>query len=97
MSGHALVAKEGRTAQSSRCFSVIAKLSWYIFIGARLLEAGLTVRYIGRYTKRPVIAETRIIHCDDRWVLFKFKDYAEGGKTSIKKMRLFTFITYFRH
>jgi hypothetical protein len=55
---------------------------------------GLSIKYIGRYTKKPVIAETRIIHCDHRWVVFKFKDYAEGGKTSIKKIGLFTFITY---
>ncbi len=51
-------------------------------------------KYIGRYTKRPVIAETRIINFDSKWVIFKFKDYAEGGKQSIKKMKLFTFITY---
>lgn len=89
--------KKGERLNLRGVISVIAKLRWYIFIGARLLEAGLTVRYIGRYTKRPVIAETRIIHCDDRWVLFKFKDYAEGAKTSIKKMRLFTFITYLTH
>ena len=74
--------------------SVISKLSWYVFIGARLLEVGMTVKYIGRYTKRPVIAETRILHCNDKWVIFQFKDYAEGGKLSVKKMRLFTFITY---
>ena len=74
--------------------SVISKLNWYINIGARLLEIGLTVKYVGRYTKRPVISETRIIRCTPKWVIFKFKDYAEGGKTSIKKMRLFTFITY---
>jgi hypothetical protein len=30
----------------------------------------------------------------DRWVIFKFKDYAEGGKSSVKKMGLFTFIKY---
>jgi GxxExxY protein len=57
--------------------SAISKLTWYIFIGTRLLELGLTVKYIGRYTKKPVIAETGIIRCDDRWVIFKFKDYAD--------------------
>ena len=66
----------------------------YINIGSRLLEVGLSVKYIGRYTKRPVIAETRIISCNQRWVIFKFKDYAEGGNISIKKMGLYTFITY---
>lgn len=74
--------------------SVIAKLIWYVNIGARLLEIGTSVKYIGRYTKRPVIAEARIISCDNRWIIFRFKDYAEGGKTSIKKMGIFTFITY---
>ena len=54
----------------------------------------MSVKYIGRYTKKPVIAEARIISCNKRWVIFKFKDYAEGGKTSIKKMGIFTFITY---
>ena len=74
--------------------SVIAKLCWYVFIGSKLTEVGISVRYIGRYTKRPVIAETRILNVSDRWVIFKYKDYAEGGKTSVKKMGLFTFIKY---
>ena len=89
--------------------SIISKLSWYIFIGTRLTEAGISIKYIGRYTKRPVIAETRIytyinynwkinevyqLNVSERWVIFKFKDYAAGGKTSVKKMGLFTFIKY---
>lgn len=74
--------------------SVISKLCWYVYIGARLIEVGLSVRYIGRYTKRPVIAETRIIKCTERWVIFKFKDYADGGKMQVKRMGLYTFITY---
>lgn len=86
--------KKGQYLNLRGVISVIAKLCWYISIGARLLEVGLTVKYIGRYTKKPVIAEARIIRMDERWIIFKFKDYAEGGKTSIKKMGIFTFITY---
>jgi hypothetical protein len=86
--------KQGRYINLRGVISVISKLNWYVFIGARLLDIGMTVKYIGRYTKRPVIAETRILHCDNKWVIFQFKDYAEGGKSSVKKMRLFTFITY---
>jgi len=65
-----------------------------LFIGTRLTEAGISIKYIGRYTKRPVIAETRILNVSDRWVVFRFRDYAEGGKSSVKKMGLFTFIKY---
>ena len=84
-------------------------MCWYVFIGTRLTEARISIKYIGRYTKRPVIAETRIytsinynwkinevyyLNVSERWVIFKFKDYAVGGKTSVKKMGLFTFIKY---
>ena len=89
--------------------SVISKLCWYICIGTRLTEAGISIKYIGRYTKRPVIAETRIytsinynwkinevyqLNVNEKWIVFKFKDYAEGGKSTVKKMGLFTFIKY---
>lgn len=84
--------RKGQYINLRGVISVIAKLCWYINIGERLLEIGMSVKYIGRYTKRPVIAEARIISCSNRWVIFKFKDYAQGGKTSIKKMGLFIFI-----
>lgn len=88
------LAKKGQYLNLRGVISAIAKLCWYINIGERLLEIGMSVKYIGRYTKRPVIAEARIISRSDRWVIFKFKDYAQGGKTSIKKMGVFTFIKY---
>lgn len=74
--------------------SAISKTSWYINIGACLLEIGLTVKYVGRYTKKPVLAETRIIRYDSKWVIFSYKDYADNSKIKVKKMRLFTFIKY---
>ena len=86
--------RKGQYLNLRGVISVISKLCWYINIGARLLEIGMTVKYIGRYTKKPVIAEARIITCTHHWVIFKFKDYAKGGKTSLKKMGIFTFITY---
>jgi hypothetical protein len=88
------LSKKGEYLNLRGVISVIAKLCWYINIGARLLEVGMNIKYIGRYTKKPVISEARIITCTGRWVIFKFKDYATGGKTSIKKMGVFTFITY---
>jgi hypothetical protein len=89
-----LLSKTNEQLNIRAVVSVISKLSWYIFIGTRLTEARISIKYIGRYTKRPVIAETRILNVSERWVVFKFKDYAMGGKTSVKKMGLFTFIKY---
>lgn len=74
--------------------SVISRITWYIYIGARLLELEISIKYIGRYTKRPVIAETRIISLTDKWVTILFKDYNQAGIIKSKSMRIFTFITY---
>jgi hypothetical protein len=74
--------------------SAISKLNWYVFIGTRLSEADFSIKYIGRYTKRPVISETRIINVTERWVIFRYKDYACEGKSEVKKTGLFIFIKY---
>lgn len=68
------------------------QLTWYAHIGAALLDPRFTVRYIGRYTKRAVLAEYRITHYDGKLVRYAFKDYAQGGKTSYKTMKVNTFI-----
>jgi hypothetical protein len=45
-------------------------------MGDRLANARFTVRYIGRYTKRPVLAQTRIKFYDDQSVTFEYHDKA---------------------
>ncbi len=68
------------------------QLTWYAHIGACLLDPSATLRYIGRYTKRAVLAEYRITHYDGKTVRFAFKDYAHGGKTSFKTLPVLAFI-----
>jgi hypothetical protein len=67
-------------------------LTWYAHIGASLLDPRLSVRYIGRYTKRAVLAEYRITHYDGRWVRFAFRDYAAGGRTAVATVSVHAFI-----
>lgn len=67
-------------------------LTWYAHIGACLLDPSASLRYIGRYTKRAVLAEYRITYYDGEKVRFAFKDYAEGGKTSFKTLPVLAFI-----
>lgn len=45
-------------------------------MGERLANARFTVRYIGRYTKRPVLAQTRIKNYDGQSVTFEYHDKA---------------------
>lgn len=72
--------------------SKLYSLTWYVHIGASLLDPRATVRYIGRYTKRAVLAEYRITHYDGKTVRFAYKDYAKEGRTSYKTLPIFAFI-----
>lgn len=67
-------------------------LIWYAHIGASLLDPRFSVRYIGRYTKRAVLAEYRITYYDGKLIRFAFRDYAEGGVRSYKTMKVHSFI-----
>ena len=49
---------------------------WYVYFGKDLKEADRTVKYSGRYGKRPVIAESRIIEFTGKEVTFQYKDRA---------------------
>jgi hypothetical protein len=45
---------------------------WYVYIGEKLDNVDLTVGYIGRYAKRPAIAETRITYYSQENNIVKF-------------------------
>lgn len=76
----------------NKMLSNLYELNWYVHIGACLRDPASTVRYIGRYTKRAVLAEYRITHYDGQTVRFRFKDYANGGATSYKTLPVLAFI-----
>jgi hypothetical protein len=76
----------------ARVIHQVLDLIWYVMIGTSLRDLGFTVRYIGRYTRRPVIAESRLIRFDDKWVVFRYKDYANDGQQCVKKLPVFQFI-----
>ena len=67
-------------------------LTWYAHIGASLLDPRFSVQYIGRYTKRAVMAQYRIVYYDGKIVRFSYKDYAHGAKTSYMTLKVYTFI-----
>ena len=54
-------------------------LTWWAYIGASLVDPGFSIQYIGRYTKRAVMAEYRIVYYDGKIVRFSYKDYAQGA------------------
>jgi hypothetical protein len=69
--------------KTSVFFNVQNKLydpDWYVYIGEKLDNVKLTTNYIGRYAKRPAIAETRITYYSktDNIVKFSYHDKITG-------------------
>lgn len=54
--------------------------NWYLYIGEKLDNVDLTVGYIGRYAKRPSLAETRITYYSksNNIVKFTYQDKITG-------------------
>jgi hypothetical protein len=67
-------------------------LTWYADIGAWLVDPRFSIQYIGRYTKRAVMAAYRIVYDDGKIVRFSYKDYANGAKTRYMTLKVDTFI-----
>lgn len=74
-----ILPNEGISSNFNSFLDDIYKKTWYVHLGTSLDDASFTIRYIGRYTKRPVIAETRITSYDGKCVRFYFKDLATNN------------------
>jgi len=85
---HSLVLPESQQfsnlASFNKFLNRLYSKTWYVNIGKSLSDPAFTVKYIGRYTKRPVIAETRITAYDDHYVHFNFKDHANNRNVNVK-------------
>jgi hypothetical protein len=56
---------------------------WYIQLGRSLEEKFRTLCYVGRYGKRPVLAESKIENFDGHFVTFSYRDRASGQHASL--------------
>ena len=50
------------------------QLKWYVHVGLSLASARFTTYYIGRYAKRPAMAQSRIKAYDGEYVTFEYED-----------------------
>jgi hypothetical protein len=62
------------------------RVDWIVYAKKPFGGPAQVLAYLGRYTHRVAIANSRIKACDDDHVAFTWKDYRDGG--AIKTMRL---------
>ena len=54
---------------------------WYVGLGESLKEAASKVKYIARYTRRPVVAESKLKNFDEKTVTVVYVDKTTNRKT----------------
>jgi len=64
----------------------VKEQEWYVNAESRLSDGEHTIKYIGRYSNRPAMAECRILDFDGQRVTFWYDDKERLGKY-VKKMR----------
>ena len=69
--------------------------SWNVYAKPALRGAVDVIEYLGRYTHRVAISNARIVDIVKNRVLFKWKDYRQGGKAKIMKVDAVEFINRF--
>lgn len=57
--------------------------NWVVFCKEPFKSPGHVVRYLGRYTHRVAISNSRILSFDDHSVSFAWKDYKDGNKSKV--------------
>lgn len=70
-----LYALYGKHLISHRLKRALYRTKWYLMLAASLMLPVVTTNYVGRYTKRPPLAEARIEGYDGNTVMFSFTDW----------------------
>lgn len=63
-------------------------IEWVVYSKPPFGGPGQVLAYLGRYTHRVAIANSRIVHADGDHVAFRWKDYRGNGRDREKIMRL---------
>ena len=70
----------------------LRKKSWNVYAKEPFNGAEGGVTYLARYFAKTAIGNERILSCDDNEVTFKWRDYADKGKTKIMMLDAHEFI-----
>ncbi len=72
-----------------------AQIDWVVFAKPPFAGPGQVLGYLGRYTHRVAIANSRLVGLDDGQVSFTWKDYRQDGKTKVMTLAADEFIRRF--
>lgn len=68
-------------------YTAVCRKHWYVHVGEIMASCEATCRYIGRYAKRPPMAETRITDYDGEFVSFFYEERLEDDNGFSRRKR----------
>ena len=71
------------------------KTDWVVYCKKCFAGPGQVITYLGRYTHRVAISESRIIEADENHVLFRWKDYGDNNRHKQMSLKTPEFIRRF--
>ena len=79
----------------ARRLGELRRLDWVVYAKAPFGGPKQVLAYLGRYTHRVAIANSRLVALDDDQVAFSWKDYRQNSATKIMKLKPDEFIRRF--
>jgi len=84
-----------RSAAFSDRLRALRRVEWVVYAKRPFGGPAQVLAYLGRYTHRVAIANSRIVEMTDTDVAFRWKDYRHGGKTKVMTLAAQEFIRRF--
>jgi hypothetical protein len=77
------------------CIKAMQRINWVVYAKRPFGGPAQVLAYLGRYTHRVAIANSRLVALDDDHVAFSWKDYRQNSATKIMKLTPDEFIRRF--
>ena len=79
----------------SKVKSMLYSKTWNVYAKRTFKGAGKVIDYLGRYTHRVAISNSRILSMDNGKVKFRYKDYRDNNKWKTMELSVLEFIRRF--
>jgi hypothetical protein len=86
---------DGQSGKLSALIDVLYKTPWVVYAKPPFGGPAAVVKYLGRYTHRIAIANSRIVSLDRANVSFRWKDYRAGNQSKTMTLTVEEFIRRF--
>jgi hypothetical protein len=89
------LAKLAQPAAFHRCLTELRRIEWVVYAKPPFGGPGQVLAYLGRYTHRVAISNSRLVSLTDGRVGFRWKDYRHHGKAKVMTIDADEFIRRF--